>query len=338
MEKDKKKKAIVMLSGGLDSSLALKMVTDQGIDVLALHFTSSFCRCDGANACGSTARKVSGFVGTELKIVRVGQDYLDLIRNPKHGYGKNMNPCIDCRIHKFKYARKMMNEIGASFIVTGEVLGQRPMSQHKRAMMIIEKESGLERLIVRPLSAKIMAPTIPEENGWIDREKLLAFHGRNRTPQIKLAEDLGINDYPCPAGGCLLTDSAFSRRLKDLIDHGTLDINNAELLKVGRHLRITPDFKFVIGRNEKENDILTVLAQEDDIVFEPKEDVSGPTGLGRGKWDEKMMNIAANAMARYIKSDTDEIEIEVGKKSDPKKTVILAKKMEDNEIKKMMLV
>ncbi|MFH1836976.1 MAG: hypothetical protein ABH862_02510 [Candidatus Omnitrophota bacterium] len=338
MERKNNKKAIVMLSGGLDSSLALKMINDQGIEVLALHFTSSFCKCDGAGACGSTAKKVSDLVGSELKIIRLGQEYLDLIKAPKHGYGKNMNPCIDCRILKFKYGRKIMEEVGASFIVTGEVLGQRPMSQHKRAMMTIEKESDLEGLIVRPLSAKVLEPSIPEKENWVSRDLFLDLQGRNRTPQIKLAEELGINDYPCPAGGCLLTDPGFARRLKDLIEHGTLDTNNAELLKIGRHIKITPEFKFVVGRNEKENDILKALAQEDDIILEAKEDISGPTCIGRGKASEKDIEIAAQITARYITLEQDEIDIAVQKGKNAEKYYIRAYKMKDEDIKKMMLV
>jgi tRNA U34 2-thiouridine synthase MnmA/TrmU len=245
-------KAVVLLSGGLDSTLALKMIADQGIETTALHFSSPFCRCDGKKGCGGNARKASEFSGASLRSIALGEDYLEIVRNPQYGRGKNLNPCIDCRILKFSQAKKIMEEEGASFVVTGEVLGQRPMSQRKNAMNQIERESALTGMIVRPLSAKVMPPSIPEEKGWVDRDKLLAFTGRSRKPQIALASKLGIKDYPCPAGGCLLTDSNFSRRLKDLMEYSEVNIDEVSLLKVGRHFRLSPGYKLVIGRNESE--------------------------------------------------------------------------------------
>lgn len=318
-------KAIVLLSGGLDSSLALKMIADQGIETVALHFVSSFCRCDGSKGCGSSARKISDFVGVGLKIIHLKEEYLDIIKNPKHGYGKNLNPCIDCRILKFTRAREIMEDEGASFVVTGEVLGQRPMSQHRRAMSLIEKESGLTDLIVRPLCAKVMEPALPEREGWVEREKFLDLTGRNRTPQIKLAKDFGIKDYPCPAGGCLLTDPLFAKRLRDLMTRGVFDLANVELLKVGRHFRISPFFKVIVGRNEKENEQLSALKEESDIIFYPEEEVAGPTAIGRGQGTEEDVLLAAGIMARYTDAESEEVKVQIETGADSK-TVTVQKK------------
>ncbi len=303
-------KAIVLLSGGLDSSLALKLIVDQGIEAIVLHFSSPFCRCDGARACGYFARNIATQVGVKVKTIYLGESYLKIVKNPRHGYGKNFNPCIDCRILKFRKAKEVMQETGASFVVTGEVLGQRPMSQHKRAMAIIEKESGLEDLTVRPLSAKLLEPTLPERNGWINRDVFLSFQGRTRKPQIKLAEELDIKDYPCPAGGCLLTDASFAKRMRDLIVHNSLDLNNVELLKVGRHFRLSPNTKMIVGRNEHENNRVFRLMNQDDVYMEPVE-TTGPSALLRGQFDNRLLSIALNILARYCdkKNSNESVKI-----------------------------
>lgn len=330
-------KAIVLLSGGLDSSLALKMIHDQGIDVLALHFSSSFSLGDGLKGSVASAQKISEFVGTRLRSVFLGEEFLDIVRYPRFGRGKNMNPCIDCRILKFLYAKKVMEEEKASFIVTGEVLGQRPMSQRKNAMNLIERESGLTGFIVRPLSARVMPPSIPEQKGWVDRELFLDLQGRNRTPQIALANEFGIKDYPSPAGGCLLTDPSFSRRIKDLLDHELLDMKSAELLKVGRHFRLTPDFKLVSGRNESENNRLIALAQPEDLIFEPQLDVPGSTGVGRGVCDDHVIDLAARIMGRYTTTETENVEIFIHKKGDSENKSFLVTKAKDEDISKVRL-
>lgn len=208
-------KALALLSGGLDSTLAVKLMLDQGIYVEAINFVTPFCLCR-RSGCG--AYEVAKRFNIPLKVVTVGLDYLRVVRKPKFGYGRGMNPCIDCRIFMLKKAKKYAKETGASFIFTGEVLDERPMSQHRKALEIIEKEAGLKGKILRPLSAKLLPQTEAEIKGWVDRTKLLGIRGRSRKKQIELAKKFGINDYPCPAGGCLLTYKEFANKLKELFN------------------------------------------------------------------------------------------------------------------------
>ncbi|MFQ5354411.1 MAG: hypothetical protein ACE5DR_05640, partial [Thermodesulfobacteriota bacterium] len=250
-------KAVALLSGGLDSTLAVKMIIDQGIEVHALNFTSAFCTCTTsarkAGGCKSESRRVAEEFGIPIKVMVKGDDYMDIVRAPAHGYGKGMNPCVDCRIYMFKAAKKYMEEIGASFILTGEVLGQRPMSQRRDTMRIIERDSGLTGLILRPLCAGHLEPTIAEKEGLVDRKKLLSVAGRGRRPQMDLAEELGVNDYPCPSGGCLLTDQVFSKKVRDLVDNKEdIKSRDLQLLRTGRHFRYE-GFKIVVGRDEADN-------------------------------------------------------------------------------------
>lgn len=296
-------KALALFSGGLDSTLAIKVILEQGIEVIALNFMSPFCRCDRSKGCSSAIKDMADKLGVEFNAIYMGDDYIDMIKNPQYGYGKNMNPCIDCRIMKFKKAKEYMEKVGASFIITGEVLGQRPMSQHRRALKLIEKESGLSGLILRPLSAKLLEPTIAEERGWLRREALLDINGRGRKPQIELAANFGIKDYPCPAGGCLLTDPTFSKRLKDALKHNDLRVRDIELLKSGRYFRISPSFWLSVGRDQKDNEKLMKLADKEDTIFGPLENVAGPTAVGRGEFHEDTKLICSRIVARYIKHD-----------------------------------
>jgi tRNA U34 2-thiouridine synthase MnmA/TrmU len=225
-----------------------------------------------------------------------------------------MNPCLDCRTLMFSKAKERMEEVGAAFVFTGEVLGQRPMSQHRRAMQIIERESGLEGRLLRPLSALLLEPTVPEKVGLVDRARLLAIQGRSRKPQMALTEAYSVTDYPCPAGGCRLTDPNFARRMRDLVrfnrNFGPHDVN---LLKVGRHFRLSPEAKAVSGRDESENRRITAMAQGGDLLFEVKR-FGSPITLVRGRADEEGIRLAAGITARYSDADGNEVQVHYGRR------------------------
>jgi len=251
-------KAIALLSGGLDSTLAIKIMLSQGVDVVAVNFTSPFCTCSPRRP-GSC--HLASAVARELKVpIRVlskGLDYLRIVERPRFGHGRGLNPCLDCRIFMLKKAAAIMEEEKALFIVTGEVLGQRPMSQHRAALDLIERESGLMGRILRPLSAQWLPPTIPEQNGWINRAKLLAIRGRSRSEQLALAKQEGVELFGCAAGGCLLTDPVVARRLQDLFRYSPeYDMHDVTLVTFGRHFRLHPGLKVILGRNQAENDRL----------------------------------------------------------------------------------
>lgn len=299
-----KRKALALLSGGLDSTLAVKVMLEQGIAVEALNFTSPFCTCTSKNAgCKSEAVRVAQEFNIPIKVMNKGVDYLEIVRNPKHGYGKGMNPCVDCRIFLLRKAREYMAESGADFVITGEVLGQRPMSQRRDTLRVIERESGLEGLLLRPLSAKHFNPTIPEQEGWVDRGKLLAIQGRSRKEQMELAAELDVKNYPCPAGGCLLTELSFVSKIRDVFDHSDeLNLRDFRLLKMGRHFRIGSRTKVLIGRNEAENEVLTHAVQQGEAVIRWIEGGS-PVGVVTGSQDEELLATAAKILLRYTKAE-----------------------------------
>lgn len=266
--------ALGMMSGGLDSILAARLLLEQGVDVRLLHLRIPFHGGKGGNPAEDAARQL----GLDLIQRDVGEDFLDMLKHPRHGTGKGLNPCIDCRIHQLHMAREAAEDIGASFIFTGEVLGQRPMSQQRRAMRTVAAGSDLRGKLLRPLSAKLLQPTEAEEAGWVDRERLLDLSGRTRKPQIALAEQWGITDYPGPAGGCLLTDKGFSRRLADLFEHHPdCTLADVEPLKVGRHFRTPGGAKLVVGRNNGENHRIRDLAVAGLRVY--MEQLPGPVVL-----------------------------------------------------------
>lgn len=294
------KKAIVLLSGGLDSILAAKLMLEQGVEVFAVNFSAKLCMC-GCKKTGESAAQVAArMLGIPLKTIDITNDFIEIVKNPSHGYGANVNPCIDCKIYMLKHAKDMMGEAGASFLVTGEVLGERPMSQRMDALQMIEKAAGVKGILLRPLTAKNLDPTLPEKDGVVDRERLLDIRGRSRKPQMALAEKFGIKEYPTPAGGCLLTDPGFANRVKDAMKHGEFNAENLATLSVGRHFRILEKARLIVGRDEEENNILTSIAKEDDIVFELT-DREGPTSILTGEIDDNIIKLAAEITAYHTK-------------------------------------
>jgi len=302
------KKAVALFSGGLDSMLAIKLMLEQGIEVYALNFLTVFCTCT-SKGCMHQATKAAKELGVPLKVMNITEEYMQVVKNPKYGRGRNMNPCIDCRVFTFKKAKDFMEEIKASFVITGEVLGERPMSQRRQAMEIIEKHSGLEGLIVRPLSARLFEPTIPEKTGIVDRNKLLDIQGRRRDEQISLAAQFGINDYPCPAGGCLLTDKGFSDKLNDLFKYSpNYDINDLHLLKVGRQFRMSEKAKLFVGRDEEENKRLLNFSRPGDFIFDVL-DIPSPIGLVRGSIIESEIQLISSIITRYSDANSHTVEV-----------------------------
>ena len=291
-------KALSVFSGGLDSLLASELIRAQGIEVLALFFETPFFD-------SQKARKHAGQIQLPIKVVDITQSHLDVVKKPLHGYGENMNPCIDCHALMIQKAGEMLEQEGANFIVTGEVLGQRPMSQNRKSLNIVESTSGYSGLILRPLSAKRLPPTIPETKGWVDREALKGFSGRSRKPQMALAKEFNITDYPAPAGGCLLTDPIFSKRLKDLMTADpNLNIRDIDGLKVGRHFRLGPETKVIVGRNKQDNKVIQSLAHESDLLLDTV-NVPGPTALLIGPCDNDELETASRIVAAYSDAKGD---------------------------------
>ncbi|HKU33342.1 MAG TPA: tRNA (5-methylaminomethyl-2-thiouridylate)-methyltransferase [Candidatus Nitrosotalea sp.] len=302
---EEKKKVVALLSGGLDSRLAVKMMQKQGFDVTAVAIKTPFCDFDCGRGCGFEIRETADMLDVDLKTVYLGDDYIEMLKNPKHGFGSGMNPCIDCRAMMFKAGKKVMEDIGAEFIISGEVLGQRPMSQHGPALRTIEKESGLEGKIVRPLSGALLPKTEPEERGIIKREDLGMIRGRSRKEQLKLAHEFGFENPPNAGGGCLLTDPKFAIRAKDLFNHTeTPTTNDIDLLKIGRHFRFDAKTKLIVGRNKDENEMLKALALDGDVLLETK-DHMGPVSLLRGDDLPNNMKLASDITFRYSDAPKD---------------------------------
>lgn len=307
--KNKKTKALGLLSGGLDSTLAAKLLLGQGIDVEAVNFVSPFCLCK-KGGCG--APEVAKNLNIKLKMISVGEEYLRIVRKPRFGYGKNMNPCIDCRIFMLKKASKYAKEIGASFIFTGEVLGQRPMSQLGRTLGLIEEEAGLKGEILRPLSARLLSPTRIEKRGLVCREKLLGIEGRSRKEQIRLAEELKVTNYSCPGGGCLLTYREFACKLRDLFEHRkSVSLKDVQLLKIGRHFRFGKN-KIIVGRNEAENRLLLQMKMTNDYCFEAQ-DTGSPITLLQGPKTRIAVKRAAELTVYYSDRKQSVVLVKFGK-------------------------
>ncbi|WP_297485700.1 argininosuccinate synthase domain-containing protein [Sulfurimonas sp.] len=296
-------KAIALFSGGLDSTLAMKLIIDQGINVLAININTGF---------GSTKdrrehmQSMCDQVGAEFKIIDIQNEYLqDVLFDPKHGYGKHFNPCIDCHAKMFAVAKRIMEAEGASFLISGEVMGQRPMSQNKDALQTVLNESNCDGLLLRPMSAKKLAPTIAEINGWVDREKLEGITGRSRERQLSLATEIGLEDFESPGGGCLLTDDNFGKKMFDFIEYDTFEVKDIPVMKHGRHFRLKDGAKFVVGRNKEENEHLQSI--DNDKYYHIKTvGIPGPHGLLSKNATQEDKEFATKAILAYTKAKPDE--------------------------------
>ncbi len=329
-------KALALTSGGLDSILAAKLIQLQGIEVVGICFASAFFG-------SKNAEKMAAQIDMPLIVVDFTEEHLEMTKNPKHGYGKNMNPCIDCHAMMLRYAGNMLEEQGADFLITGEVLDQRPMSQNKKSLGIVQKESGFEDRILRPLCALNLEPTRMETEGLVDRTRLLGISGKSRKPQMEFAAQWGIEEYPSPAGGCMLTEPQFANRLRDLYKHCKAAVQpvDVELLKLGRHMRVSPSSKVVCTRNADEYSLLGPLIKEEHIIFDTA-DCAGATAVlvpaKAGQVPYEDMLFAASVAARYSKDkEKESVRIKYKKKSDTEYEYIQAKPAHDEEIKKVLL-
>ena len=336
-------KAVSLISGGLDSLLSTKVIMDQGIHVEGINFFTGFCveghthairKKDKAKPKRNNALWVAEQLGIKLHIIDVIEEYKDVLLNPKHGYGQNMNPCLDCKGFMVKKAHEWIKENDFDFIITGEVIGQRPMSQRKDTMPVIQRESGAGDLLVRPLCGQHLPPTLPEREGWLDRDKLLDFSGRTRKPQFALAEQFGFEDYATPAGGCcFLTDKSYSQKLVDLWQHRgnrEYELDDIMLLKVGRHIRPNDKYKIIVSREEGENKFMDGYKKQFTHLYISSH--PGPLALIEGNLSDADMIIAAQVVARYSQGrDAEEVEVTV-KYPDKDETVFNVKPMQASEI------
>ncbi|WP_417548865.1 tRNA (5-methylaminomethyl-2-thiouridylate)-methyltransferase [Methylophaga sp.] len=319
-------KAVALISGGLDSMLAVRVMQEQGIEVEGINFFTGFCVEGHTHAIRNqhkdkqkrnNALWVAEQLGIKLHIVDVIEEYKDVLLNPKHGYGANMNPCLDCKIFMVKKAVEWVKQNhmrGFDFIITGEVIGQRPKSQLKRTMPIVAAESGADDLLLRPLCATNLQPTKPEREGWVDRDKLYGFHGRNRKPQIALAKQFGFDDFATPAGGCcFLTDESYSSKLVDLWkarNSREYELDDIMLLKVGRHIRPKADFKMIIARDAGESKFLEGYRKQFISLYSTSH--NGPMAIIDGEIEQQDFSLAASIIARFGQGrDADEVEVEI---------------------------
>ena len=294
--------AVALISGGLDSILAAAVIQEQGFDITGLYCTSAFSKSFGREA-ETPAAAVCRNVGIRLRILDLAQPYIDIIRNPRHGYGKNINPCIDCKIYMLEQAKTILAETGSSFVVTGEVLGQRPMSQRRDTLNVIERDSGLRGRILRPLSAALLPPTVAEQEGLVDRSRLLGISGRGRGVQLRLAERYGISGYSAPAGGCLLTDKNFAEKLRELFRHQEAVVpEDIRLLTFGRHFTFDDGVKIVLGRDSRENKLLFELASPVRHLFTPYR-FAGPAALVIGPITAEIRQVVGRLILTYSKQN-----------------------------------
>jgi tRNA-specific 2-thiouridylase len=346
MKKNTAVRAVGMLSGGLDSMLAAALMLEQGIEVTALHFRTGLSYVERDLALGrvgergTPAERAAAQLGIPLEVIDVSQAYLPVVLDPRFGYGSGFNPCIDCRIFLLREAKAWMEEHHHQFVFTGEVVGQRPKSQMRPALRTVERESSLKGYLVRPLSARLLEPTIPEKRGWVDREQLYGISGRGRKEQIRLAEKLGITDYQQPSGGCCyLIDPSYCKRLADLLEHEGRDAltpDRAKLLSIGRHLRLPSLAKVVVGRNELENRYLETCPVEGQLLKTVSH--PGPTALlpGTPSWED--VQLAARITAGYSDGrDERAVGIEVRRAGGKRAEVISVTPMDPDSARPLLL-
>lgn len=324
-------RALAMISGGLDSILAAKLIKEQGIEVIGICFKSYFFNEE-------SAKKMVKQIDIPLKVVDFSKEHFQIVKEPKFGYGKNMNPCIDCHSLMMNYSGKLLKELEADFIITGEVLNQRPMSQNRSALDIVKKHSGFSDKILRPLCAKNLLPTAMELSGLVNREALLDILGRGRKVQMELAEKWGIKEYPSPAGGCKLTEPNYSKRLKELLDHvKEPTYRELELLKYGRHFRISSDAKIISTRTEEEGEEIKKYLDERDLVFSVS-NYNGSTIVIIGNPTKEDIEFAAKVTARYSKGRAENmLEIRYGYFNKEKNNFIELASATEEEINKFII-
>jgi len=311
------RKAVALISGGLDSLLAARLMLEQGIHVEGINFYTGFCVEGHTHAIRKKDKKKpkrnnalwsAEQLGIKLHLIDIIEEYKDIVINPRHGYGANLNPCLDCKIFMVRKARQWMEQHGFDFIITGEVIGQRPMSQRKDLLPVVVRESGADDRLLRPLCAKNLAATLPERKGWVDRDKLLDFHGRNRKPQMALAKAFGFEDYATPAGGCcFLTDANYARKLADLWQarhEKQYELDDIMLLKVGRHIRPKPNYKLIVSREEGENKFLSGYRKNFTHIV--TESCGGPLTLIDGDTTDADLETASRIVARFSQGKHDD--------------------------------
>jgi len=288
-------RAIVLFSGGLDSILAARILMKEGIDIIPVTFRSPFVSIEHA------VRLSEKFLHKPTVVVDISEDMLNVVKRPRYGYGKQMNPCVDCRILTFKLAGSVMKGFGALFMATGEVVGERPFTQNRDTLILTAKNSGYDGYILRPLSAKLLPPTIPEERGWVSRERLFAIQGRSRKEQFRLAQDIGVDEYPSPAGGCILTDPSFAKRMRHIMSYlGDVGLFEIELLKLGRHFTFGRKNWLVVGRNKEENKRLLELSMGKQVLVLQVNGYAGPIGLFVSeRWDRCSTYLSSNIVSSY---------------------------------------
>ncbi len=328
-------KGIILISGGLDSLLAARVLMDQDLEMIGFYGALPFVAPD-ADSADLKPVQLSSQINLAVHVHRCGKEYINILRNPPHGYGKHMNPCIDCHIYFIKKAAELMRDLNADFIATGEVVGQRPMSQMRHTMNHIEKETGLKGRLLRPLSAKLLKPTVPEEEGIVNRDLLLGINGRSRKEQFELARKYHIEKYESPSGGCLFTDKFISNRVRDLFGHdGEVDTADLYLSTIGRHYRISDAAKIIVSRNERENCELEKYKQGSDYFFVPK--FKGPSVYVKGIVTDSDMELIGSIMLRYGKVEAGLSTITIYSHHDMVKELSIANAVSDEYLEKLRI-